>query len=213
MLHGGKPELDVYICKAPPDLPDRIRRFDAGISEGPAKAGAMKFAHWSYMRYLNYLAADDIEAEADPIGCWNLLREQKHEAYILFEAWKHGALGQPSALAAILLLRSGWNGDIAIDFVVSVEGDNKRNGIKYAGRKLVAVAMQFAEQANGADKHVFVETAKDSTDWWRHINPREKLGDFLDCGTAFIRHNNVAKAGSQIRIFLGEIGSRVDYAI
>lgn len=204
--HLEHPEIEITLLDGDYDIQERVQAFSKRVQGARAK-NAIKYAQWSYMRHINHILKESVVR--DPVENWTELRNKKSETYVLMEAWPYGKSDDPNSILGLLLLRSGWSGDVAIDYVISTNLRNDGAIIEEVGRKLVWAAIEFTEKFSDKRCSVFVETAIDSTEWWRYLKPRSKELGFLTEGTEFIRYSITNTAKLAISQHLNSISSEL----
>jgi hypothetical protein len=148
------------------DVIGRIAQFGqpipgAGVQD---KKTIETYAEATYLKYRS--ARDDFAATASSFRDWTRRRARKQETLALLEART-----ADDQVAGALLLRSAWNLDIVVDFVVANKAVTKAASppIPNVGTMLVAAALDVGF-LTGASL-IWAETAAHSTDWWQTMLP------------------------------------------
>jgi hypothetical protein len=207
VFQNGAHEIEIHFCEGA-DLEARISQFlpVAGLAVPEDQPIVEAYAQASYLRHASYFTS---AFSIDPVRDWIEKRTNEQEAIVLMEAWQPGRYEQPRALLGVLLLRSSWSRDIAIDYVVTNRQLARQLQLRETGRKLVKTALQFA--AGYAAPLVWVETAKDSSKWWKYLNPELKQKEFLSKGEDFVRYSEVMKAKTTIESHFDRAGTKFKY--
>ncbi len=161
------PDVEVR-WTSPDNFPARLQQFRQSAT-GTSTHDI--YARASFLKYQALVA--DFAVVAKNYGEWTDRRREGIECFALLEAM----VPQQDETAGTLLVRSGWNGDVIVDLLVT----NPRTTLQIpgVGIMLVATGCWLARESKAG--LIFAETGRHSTGYW------EK---FLRQGNAFIRFDS-----------------------
>ena len=183
-----------------PDVKSSLEEYKRYGQFVPPKEQELVFLY-AEATYLKYGAIrNEFASAAADYDQWLQMRKSGRECFALFQA---RLIEGSSPLAGTRLLRSGWNGDVVVDFVGTNFGVTKYRDRRYpnVGLFLLAAALDVAAESDA--KLIWAETAAHSYEWWASL---------LESEPNFIKFDGVTAVRAKIEAALSSRGIYREYS-